>query len=657
MTKGRACDSCRRRKIRCVFLVSKTICDWCGRHGLDCTSNKPQTRSKKTKARQGSPTFHESLSLRMERVEQDLVQIIARRKFAGRLVSLDDFQDSAAPLTNSAHLIDLESPIANRSSPTTPPESELPDLPNPRIASFSHIHFSGHHIGKISHHTGVPKLSDQGRKWLSSRTGENVTFHQFQTFTNERSLSAASHVSSLPPQLCELPNEELIWRLFDDFQHSAFRLVYPILDRVLFADTMAFAYTRSDGPPLLKSMTARCCILAFLSIACLFQTRASSISDLDSDACAVKAHYILVDVFQEGSLLGLQAVVMLHLYHVMTGRLQSATMLHAVACRWIFMLGGHAYTSVRPSDAELTHLQRETRLIQILFWLCYLIDKDMALRLNQPPLMSDEYCELIRPEDDPSFLVHQPNHDVPDLRPQGHESLDSKLLGDLRLGQLKGKISRLLYSAQAARQSDAGLLHNIRQLDDELETWRMSIPMEYRPTLSVSENLRVSQLEKTDILTRMRYILLHLEYHYLMTSIHRASGRCLTSCCPNNSQASSVSSVSQSSMALVLEASRSTLIFLRAAIRSLPGECFWILVFYPTTAIMSLFLNVVTYPLGPLTKADLELISSAASLVKHMPVCRLTLRELEYMSLVHDFIAELVRLGNLAIKRAKAKQE
>ncbi|KAM5343372.1 hypothetical protein ACJ41O_011909 [Fusarium nematophilum] len=271
--------------------------------------------------------------------------------------------------------------------------------------------------------------------------------------------------------------------------------------------------------------------------------------------------------------------------------------------------------------------------------------------------MSDEYCELVRPDGYPSSVVDQLTRDVPDLRPGDPESLGSFLLGDLRLGQLKGEITRLLYSAQAARKTDAEILRDIRQLDDELEKWRLSIAVESRPALSISGTSRIRLSEKTDISCRMRYIMLQLEYHHLMTTIHRASWRCLAPCSGNTFQASGLSSVRESSMALALEASRSTLVFLRTALHGLVGECFWLIVFYPTAAIFSLFLSIVSHPLGPEAKTDLELLSSASDLVRHMPVGQLTSRELGHMDLVDSFVAELVRLGNLAIDKEVRNRE
>lgn len=73
------------------------------------------------------------------------------------------------------------------------------------------------------------------------------------------------------------------------------------------------------------------------------------------------------------------------------------------------------------------------------------------------------------------------------------------------------------------------------------------------------------------------------------------------------------------------------------------------MVFYPTAAIMALFLNVLQNPLAPQAMSDLELLLSATQTIKEMPVPRLTSREIGHMQMVDEFVHEVVRLGKRAI--------
>jgi hypothetical protein len=111
-------------------------------------------------------------------------------------------------------------------------------------------------------------------------------------------------------------------------------------------------------------------------------------------------------------------------------------------------------------------------------------------------------------------------------------------------------------------------------LDDELETWRLTIPPDFRPALSITEKHQIT-LQNMQLPRSMRHIGLHLEYHHLMTTIHRASERCHTMHAENSTKEGDWNIGVRSSIALSLEASRSTIIYLRAAVTGLAGEAFW----------------------------------------------------------------------------------
>lgn len=195
-----------------------------------------------------------------------------------------------------------------------------------------------------------------------------------------------------------------------------------------------------------------------------------------------------------------------------------------------------------------------------LFWLCYTIDIEISLRSGQPPSINDAYCDLTLP---PRYVEMQ----YADLFPE--VPIDDDLIvplfpGDLRLAIIKMRAYNALYSVKALHKSDAELLKDIRELDDELEHWRMSVPPRFRPTLSFSHETPV--IDKS-----MKSLILRLEYHHCVAAIHRVSGRCRAWAGGQSGEMDGVSS----SLALSVEASRSSLKYLRTAAHTLPGELFW----------------------------------------------------------------------------------
>lgn len=73
------------------------------------------------------------------------------------------------------------------------------------------------------------------------------------------------------------------------------------------------------------------------------------------------------------------------------------------------------------------------------------------------------------------------------------------------------------------------------------------------------------------------------------------------------------------------------------------------------SALLTIFCNILLNPLDPQAAQDLELINRAPDLIKGMSIRQPAINELFHINLVDEFVAELRRLGECAI--SKAKQE
>ena len=72
---------------------------------------------------------------------------------------------------------------------------------------------------------------------------------------------------------------------------------------------------------------------------------------------------------------------------------------------------------------------------------------------------------------------------------------------------------------------------------------------------------------------------------------------------------------------------------------------------------ITLFFNILQYPLHERAEQDLELLKAAADLINNLPVRRLTTSEVSHMKLINDFVVELVRLGRCAICKANMERD
>jgi hypothetical protein len=156
------------------------------------------------------------------------------------------------------------------------------------------------------------------------------------------------------------------------------------------------------------------------------------------------------------------------------------------------------------------------------------------------------------------------------LNPSTFDEMPVPLLpGDLRLDIIKMKTYRLLYSARAIRKSGIELITAIRQLDEELEAWRISIPPSFRPSMALNaESQSIPDLLQPRIIEK---IMICLEYHQLIATIHEAAGRCRSWSSQRTFEMDGVSS----SLELAVNTSRSTFSYLSAVVHVLTGELFW----------------------------------------------------------------------------------
>lgn len=223
-------------------------------------------------------------------------------------------------------------------------------------------------------------------------------------------------------------------------------------------------------------------------------------------------------------------------------------------------LGGHFLQSNKPPTPKDSFTAHQTHYIRELFWHCYILDKDIALRAGLPPVLTREYCDL-----------------TCSLQPAAASSSGAKertrpLANERNLSIIKEKACWLLYSPAAFRVTDTQLLLNVRQLDDELEQWRLAILPIMRPRLTVpSEQTLLAPA--ADFSQRMQYINLQLDYHYTLTAFHMAVGSCGT-IDEDENLPEDLHCVMHSSIDISLEACRSTLSFLQASAGSLGQGAF-----------------------------------------------------------------------------------
>ncbi|KAL2270586.1 hypothetical protein VTJ83DRAFT_2770 [Remersonia thermophila] len=704
--RKRACDSCYQRKIQCDAATPR--CDWCRHHDLPCTFNRPISTRRRGKAKKtllAAAEREAQLRAQAEAQAQAQAQEQAQAQAPGQAHQAQSPQPPAQPsqapqapvqgqdpevLSPSLTLDSLSSPspILNWNAPFTPsssadtatstsatsygsPESSSlvtsPGLlsdhfmgspmraespaPPPQGPIFGRLHFAGRHLGDISLHNGIPFLSAEGQRWIAARTGEAAPLQGLCAAAPSNRSRHGVHPAFLCASMShlgtamDLPDRRVVEECLELFSSNPYKRIWPAVDAVLFRRTIDAAYDERAGRCSIDATGARACIFAFMALLALHHMYPKSMPTLDSEDCAVQAQYLLPQVLHETSLDGLQTCFLLSLYHLLLGQLQKSSVYHSVACRMMLTLGANT-TVVPPLTAHEMpdSAWRYKNHLRKLFWMIYCNDKEISLRTGQPPSINDDDCDMTLPH---AYVDFKYVDDIPEFEPLLMDDTAVPILpGDIRLDMIKSRTYAMLYSARAMRKSDAELIRDIRQLDDELEAWRMSVPPSFRPSLALRE--QQSQMDLSDP-RKMERNMIHFQYHHLVATIHAATGRC------RSVSGYEVEGVN-SSLALAVEASRSTLLYARVIVHELMGEVFWMAVFYPLSAIWIIFCNLLNSPLDPNANVDLELLNSAPLLIKEMRLRRLARDEMAHMKMIDDFVAELARLGNAAVLKARQEQ-
>lgn len=163
-------------------------------------------------------------------------------------------------------------------------------------------------------------------------------------------LSTEPIVTALPPK--PLADEYL--RLF---RNMPLRLVFPVIDVVLFQATIDSAYDPDDAP-----VSSIACVFSFLSILSHTQWAPKSSGLVVGDTCSRQAAQLMGLVTSEASIVELQVYIMQCMYQLFSGNLKSAIMYHALACRILFMLGGQFYPDPMPRESNGTKRREQVQL-------------------------------------------------------------------------------------------------------------------------------------------------------------------------------------------------------------------------------------------------------------------------------------------------------
>lgn len=389
----------------------------------------------------------------------------------------------------------------------------------------------------------------------------------------------------------KLPDKEVCLSLLSDF-FEYFNHMVPLFHEPTFMHLVDKQY--SDDPYEASGWWAS--LNVSLALACRIRCMRSSDPALD-DANGWAYFKNSLGVYSEltmrnTDLLSVQALIAMCMFLQGTPNPQSSFNLVGAAFRQAHSIGLHK----RGSGYGFNALEIEQR--KRVFWIAYMCDKDICLRSGRPPAQDDNDWNVDLPSEDPEDGVG--NIPLPDGK--GKTNLFRKMC---EFSVISSKVYNRLYSVRASKQPDGELLNTIGELDHELQQWKDSIPVEIRP----DHDLNVLQ---PPLIIHLAVV--HFAYYNCLTTIHRRSilhGYWTSRLAQYAIEGRNVQPLNHrvfSSAALCVSAARMSV----ALLKYIPQgdySCVWLILYYPVSALVTLFANVLQNPQDARARPDLKLIN------------------------------------------------
>ncbi|CRG85879.1 Activator of stress genes 1 [Talaromyces islandicus] len=506
----RACDECRRKKIKCD---GKQPCTHCTVYSYDCTYDQPSNRR-----RNPTPQHIEALESRLHKAEAIL-----------RVLAPDlDLSDPSLDTASSQDIIAaFRRPQPRGNSPPRPSPSTTTNEPSNECAEESLLETMVENSGSLD-------LDDQGH-WDYHGQSSGIIFMQrlrkqfgnlilpsralsrprpisqiLETPKSQSESPQDSHSSNYPPTH-DLPSKEVAERLCRntlDHACSLMRFVhepsfYAMLDRVYASSWDQFTNDEHTFLPLLYVVMA---------VGCLFSDDVESTLDVAGYEGAIgqgfqyfRACRQLLDITDCRDLTSIQAICFMILFLQSSAKLSTCYSYVGIALRSALRLGLH-----RKVTANFNPVERELR--KRIFWVVRKMDVYVSTLLGLPQMVSVEDIDQEYPlEIDDEFITAAGILPMPPDR----TSLMAGANAHTRLVDIIVKVVKYIYPVKPAKhrtKSDHTYMvshSKIREIERDLQAWMEALPSTLRPGDEVPPELE-----------RMRQ-LLRISYAYVQMIMYR----------------------------------------------------------------------------------------------------------------------------------------
>lgn len=659
---ARACDMCRKKKIKCDGKMPS--CTHCINYKTECVFT--QVEKKRTPPK--GAKYIEGIENRLQRMENilrlsgllddddgeiDLATLERRMEEKhGRTrqqshLTTDSHTPSRTPSLHDSNAVSPPSTLASpgqateheqsRRNSIQPPRKEPSDnveaLSEMMCSLVTNTHGETRYIGSSS---GFSIFSPKGVQWVNERTGDS----SFQAMISEVAIDDHKWDNWKPDVFSDLfrrpvyrplpPKAEAMSLLTDFFEN--FNCIFPLFHQPTFMHLVERQYSSDpyQGSGWWASLN---CALA---IAHRLRVMSNLVPKEDDDkawAYLKNAMGVFAELtMRNGDLLSVQALLGMALFMQGTPNPQPSFVLIAAAIRLSHSIGLHK----KGSGFNLNPIETEQR--KRVFWIAYLLDKDLCLRSGRPPAQDDDDTNVDLPDADPADNIGN----IPLADGKGKMNI-FRIMCEMTV--IESKVYRRLYSAKATKLSEGEMLQTISELDKELEDWKDSIPIDFRPE---------HEIKASHTPLMLHVVMLHFSYYNALTTIHRMTVHRgyftsrLSEYALKGMNSRPLSPRIFASSALCASAARASISLLKY-IPQADCQVVWLVLYFPVTALVTLFGNVLQNPLDPRARSDTRLMNLVVTFLA-------TLGQEAETGGVHRMLAvcsEFERIAKIVIEKAE----
>jgi Fungal specific transcription factor domain/Fungal Zn(2)-Cys(6) binuclear cluster domain len=391
------------------------------------------------------------------------------------------------------------------------------DLQDENTAVWIRVYDGDEYTGPSS---GISFLSAQGLNWVRGNAGRSQALCSiFEDLKNSvRNYLRVPKCVANDTWACDLkehirkplPSTVTIWTYINSYFESV-QCIFPVLDRTKF-ESRTREYLSSTSIVDTAWYALLNAVLASGCRAALSAETADAFRDSGREGWAYFQNALAVEaelVHKATSLAATQALAVMTVYaQSISSPLRLEYTLSSTAVRLAQSIGLH-----RKSPSEWNLSFEEQRERNRTFWVIYCLDKTVALRCGRPCILDDADISCPFPR--------APRSGQGDIAVGAAESAKGRqvdfdfFLCYARYARICGIVAKDLYSATGLSKSCDELTSRAAELLEEINTWKQTIPDDFRP----GKRFRPSTLP--DHVGMIGGLALHFGYSYIICAVYR----------------------------------------------------------------------------------------------------------------------------------------